>query len=109
MHFEFCTYIKPLTAHTHTNTHLFEILFSPSLQASNPLESVDNSGGPLGSNLVEVLSSCGPVSIESPVITDKGERRNFTVRLENAGRRTCVRIEWGEGTVTYYGNPTSCR
>ena len=95
---------------THTHKHTFiKNPFFPSLQASNPLESVDNSGGPLGSNLVEVLSSCGPVSIESPVITDKGERRNFTVRLENAGRRTCVRIEWGEGTVTYYGNPTSCR
>ena len=58
---------------------------------------------------LEVLSSCGPVHIDSPIITDAGETRNFTVRLDSAGLRTCVRTDWGDGTVTFMGNPTSCR
>ncbi len=58
---------------------------------------------------VEVLSACGPIHIDSPVITDEGETRNFTAWLDSAGQRTCVRADWGEGTVEYMGNPTSCR
>ena len=38
------------------------------------------------------------------------EPKTFEVRLENAGERTCVTVDWADGLPTeFYGNLASCQ
>jgi hypothetical protein len=38
------------------------------------------------------------------------EPKSFEVRLENAGTRTCVTVDWGDGNgLEFYGNLESCQ
>ena len=40
----------------------------------------------------------------------QNEPKEFEVRLENAGKRTCVTIDWADGLpMEFYGNLASCR
>lgn len=40
----------------------------------------------------------------------QGEPRNFEVKLEYAGQRTCVSVDWGDGEpLALYGNLLSCK
>ncbi len=62
-------------------------------------------------NIFEVLSKSGPIVVDDyAYIKDVNEPKDYEVRLENAGKRTCVAVNWADGNgVELYGNLLSCR
>lgn len=61
--------------------------------------------------LVEVLEQIGPIFIDDfNIINDYNETKEFNIRFGKMGRKTCVTIDWGDGSkLNYYGNPLSCK
>ena len=61
--------------------------------------------------IVEVLERIGPIFIDDfNVINDFNETKSFNIRFGKMGRKTCVTIDWGDGTgLSYYGNALSCK
>ena len=60
---------------------------------------------------VEVLERIGPIFIDDfNVINDFNETKEFNIRLSKMGRKTCLQIDWGDGSrLQFYGNALTCK
>ena len=64
---------------------------------------------------VEVLSRVGPITIDDfLILSDYNETKRFNIRLQHAGQKTCVVVDYGDDDAEfpfyeYFGNPDSCR
>lgn len=60
---------------------------------------------------VEVLSRIGPIFIDDfNQINDKNESKPFNIRLGKMGLKTCVTVDFGDGSkVRFFGNVASCK
>ena len=60
---------------------------------------------------VEVLSRIGPIFIDDfNTISDKNETKPFNIRFGKMGIKTCVTVDFGDGSKTkFFGNAASCK
>lgn len=60
---------------------------------------------------LEVLERVGPITIDDfLIVSDSNETKDFNIRLVNAGKKTCVAVDYGDSSpVEYYGFYASCR
>lgn len=60
---------------------------------------------------VEVLSRIGPIFIDDfNQISDKNETKPFNIRLAKMGIKTCITVDFGDGSrVKFFGNAVSCK
>ena len=60
---------------------------------------------------VEVLERIGPVFIDDfNVINDRNESKAFHVRFAKMGTKTCITVDYGDGTrLQFFGNTQSCK
>ena len=63
------------------------------------------------SQLVEVLSRIGPIFIDDfNTINDKNESKPFNIRLGKMGIKTCITVDFGDGSkLKFFGNAVSCK
>lgn len=60
---------------------------------------------------VEVLERIGPIYIDDfNIINDRNESKAFHIRLAKMGTKTCITIDYGDGTrLKFFGNTQSCK
>ena len=60
---------------------------------------------------VEVLERIGPIFIDDfNQINDKNETKPFHIRFAKMGIKTCVTVDWGDGSkLQFYGSARSCK
>ena len=60
---------------------------------------------------VEVLERIGPVFIDDfNVINDRNESKAFHIRFAKMGTKTCITVDYGDGTrLQFFGNTQSCK
>ena len=61
--------------------------------------------------VVEVLERIGPITIDDfAIINDANETKNFEIIFERMGTKTCISVDWGDGTrLQFYGNAKTCK
>jgi hypothetical protein len=60
---------------------------------------------------VEVLERIGPVFIDDfNQINDRNETKPFFIRFGRMGTKTCITVDYGDGSkLQYFGNTLSCK
>ena len=60
---------------------------------------------------VEVLETIGPIIIDDfNIINDAGEIKHFNIRLGRMGQKTCITLDWNDGSkLQFLGNAMSCK
>ena len=60
---------------------------------------------------MEVLSRIGPIFIDDfNTINDKNESKAFNIRLAKMGIKTCITVDFGDGSkLKFFGNAVSCK
>jgi len=60
---------------------------------------------------VEVLESIGPIFIDDyQIINDRNESKAYHVRLAKMGTKTCITVDFGDGSkLQFFGSTLSCK
>ena len=88
--------------------NLTEDTYTVQLGAWNPLDGWVWLEKPF---VVEVLERIGPIEINDfAIINDANETKEFEIMFERMGIKTCVSVDWGDGTrLQFYGNGKTCK
>ena len=105
---EYQSFTQTLSWDIRNCENVTEGLYTVDLGAWNPLDGWVWLEKPFQ---VEVLERIGPIFIDDyNIISDYNETKEFNIRFAKMGWKTCVTIDWGDGSkLKFYGNALSCK